>query len=120
MSLTDFDIYALADLDLRFVALNNYAQLLVSPPFSACARQDAYFVVVGDKTTYEVDGSGNSMAMANCDAEQFVLDVLVVGHHPAAIPVTCVRGRRERDRDLTAGQRLGDTHAEIGLTGEFG
>ena len=34
LSLTDFDIYALADLStLRFVGLRNYAQLLQTPLF---------------------------------------------------------------------------------------
>ena len=48
MSLTDFDIYALADLsNLRFVALSNYAQLLVSPPFWHALGNTLYFVAVG-------------------------------------------------------------------------
>ncbi|HSS69768.1 MAG TPA: sugar ABC transporter permease [Casimicrobiaceae bacterium] len=48
MSLTDFDIYALADLrNLRFVALSNYVQLLVSPPFWHALGNTLYFVIVG-------------------------------------------------------------------------
>jgi multiple sugar transport system permease protein len=48
MSLTDFDIYALADLhNLRFVGLSNYAQLLASPPFWQALGNTLYFVVVG-------------------------------------------------------------------------
>ena len=36
-SFTDFDIYALGDLDrLRFVGFNNYLQLLQSPLFWTC------------------------------------------------------------------------------------
>jgi len=48
MSLTDFDIYALANLsNLRFVALSNYAQLLISPPFWHALGNTLYFVAVG-------------------------------------------------------------------------
>lgn len=48
MSLTDFDIYALADLDnLRFVGLDNYAALLQRPLFWQALGNTAFFVVVG-------------------------------------------------------------------------
>jgi multiple sugar transport system permease protein len=48
MSLSDFDIYALANLrNLRFVAFDNYAQLLVSPAFWQAFGNTLYFVVVG-------------------------------------------------------------------------
>jgi multiple sugar transport system permease protein len=48
MSLTDFDIYALADLrNLRFVGLSNYAQLLQTPLFWQAFGNTLYFVVVG-------------------------------------------------------------------------
>ncbi len=48
MSLTDFDIYALADLrNLRFVGLHNYAQLLQTPLFWQALRNTLFFVVVG-------------------------------------------------------------------------
>ena len=48
MSLTDFDIYALADLaNLRFVGLDNYAQLLQTPLFWQALLNTAYFVVIG-------------------------------------------------------------------------
>ena len=48
MSLTDFDIYALADLrNLRFVGLSNYVSLLQTPLFWQAFGNTVYFVVVG-------------------------------------------------------------------------
>lgn len=48
LSLTDFDLYALADLDnLRFVALGNYLDLLRTPLFWKSLGNTAYFVVIG-------------------------------------------------------------------------
>ena len=48
LSLTDFDIYALADLDnLRFVGLGNYLDLLQNPLFWKALGNTLYFVVVG-------------------------------------------------------------------------
>ena len=48
LSVTDFDIYALADLDnLRFVALQNYTRLLTNPLFWKAFGNTLYFVVVG-------------------------------------------------------------------------
>ena len=48
LSLTDFDIYALADLDnLRFVGLDNYFGLLQDPLFWKALGNTMYFVVVG-------------------------------------------------------------------------
>ncbi|HZE21451.1 MAG TPA: sugar ABC transporter permease, partial [Desulfobaccales bacterium] len=48
LSLTDFDLYALADLrNLRFVGLSNYVQLLHRPLFWAALWHTLYFVVVG-------------------------------------------------------------------------
>jgi multiple sugar transport system permease protein len=48
LSLTDFDIYALADLrNLRFVGLRNYAELLANPLFWQALGNTFYFVVVG-------------------------------------------------------------------------
>ncbi len=48
LSLTDFDLYALADLrNLRFVALGNYLDLLQTPLFWKALGNTAYFVVVG-------------------------------------------------------------------------
>jgi multiple sugar transport system permease protein len=48
LSLTDFDIYALADIhNLRFVALDNYLGLLHNPLFWKTLGNTLYFVVVG-------------------------------------------------------------------------
>lgn len=48
MSLTDFDIYALADIgNLRFVGLDNYAALLARPLFWQAMLNTVIFVVVG-------------------------------------------------------------------------
>ncbi|MDH5821643.1 sugar ABC transporter permease [Luteimonas sp. RD2P54] len=48
LSLTDFDLYALADLDnLRFVALGNYAELLRTALFWKALGNTVYFVAVG-------------------------------------------------------------------------
>jgi len=48
LSLTDFDIYALANLDnLRFVGLHNYVALLQNPLFWQALGNTLYFVVVG-------------------------------------------------------------------------
>jgi multiple sugar transport system permease protein len=48
LSFTDFDIYALGDLNrLRFVGLANYGQLLQSPLFWTALGNTLYFVVVG-------------------------------------------------------------------------
>ena len=48
LSLTDFDLYALADMsNLRFVALGNYVDLLRTPLFWKSLGNTAYFVVIG-------------------------------------------------------------------------
>ncbi len=48
LSVTDFDIYALADLrNLRFVGLDNYLHLLRTPLFWQALGNTLYFVVVG-------------------------------------------------------------------------
>jgi len=48
LSLTDFDLYALASLDnLRFVGLDNYWQTLSRPLFWRALGNTAYFVVLG-------------------------------------------------------------------------
>jgi len=48
LSLTDFDLYALADLSaLRFVGLDNYLHLLRTPLFWQALGNTFYFVVVG-------------------------------------------------------------------------
>ena len=48
LSLTDFDIYALADLsNLRFVGLRNYLELLTTPLFWQALGNTLYFVLAG-------------------------------------------------------------------------
>ncbi|GGX91552.1 carbohydrate ABC transporter permease [Pseudoduganella dura] len=48
MSLTDFDIYALADIaNLRFVGLRNYIELLQTPLFWRALGNTFYFVAAG-------------------------------------------------------------------------
>ena len=48
LSLTDFDIYALADLDnLRFVGLQNYERLLSNPLFWGAMKNTLWFAVLG-------------------------------------------------------------------------
>ena len=48
LSLTDFDLYALADLgNLRFVGLGNYAELFGTPLFWKALGNTFYFVIVG-------------------------------------------------------------------------
>jgi multiple sugar transport system permease protein len=48
LSLTDFDIYALADLrNLRFVGLGNYLRLIETPLFWQAFGNTLYFVIVG-------------------------------------------------------------------------
>ena len=48
LSLTDFDLYALADRsNLRFIGLDNYLDLLRTPMFWKALGNTAYFVVVG-------------------------------------------------------------------------
>ena len=48
LSFTDFDIYALGDLNrLRFIGLDNYRQLLQSPLFWTALGNTFYFVIMG-------------------------------------------------------------------------
>ena len=48
LSLTDFDIYALADLgNLRFVGAQNYERLLTNPLFLGAMRNTVWFSVLG-------------------------------------------------------------------------
>ncbi len=48
LSLTDFDLYALADLgNLRFVGVGNYAELFGTPLFWKALANTFYFVIVG-------------------------------------------------------------------------
>ena len=48
LSVTDFDLYALADLrNLRFAGLDNYAHVLALPLFWKALGNTLYFVVAG-------------------------------------------------------------------------
>ena len=48
LSLTDYDLYALADIrNLRFVGLHNYWDLLQRPLFWSALGNTFYFVAVG-------------------------------------------------------------------------
>jgi multiple sugar transport system permease protein len=48
LSVTDFDLYALADIrNLRFIGLRNYADVLAAPLFWKSLWNTAYFVVAG-------------------------------------------------------------------------
>lgn len=48
LSLTDFDLYSLADIhNLRFVGLHNYADVLATPLFWKSLWNTLYFVIVG-------------------------------------------------------------------------
>jgi multiple sugar transport system permease protein len=48
LSMTDFDIYALADLEnVRFVGLGNYLRLLQTPLFWTALGNTAFFAVIG-------------------------------------------------------------------------
>jgi len=48
LSFTDFDIYALADLDnLRFIGFDNYARLVTNPLFWQAMGNTLWFVVLG-------------------------------------------------------------------------
>jgi multiple sugar transport system permease protein len=48
LSLTDFDLYALADLgNLRFVGVGNYTELFATPLFWKALGNTFYFVIVG-------------------------------------------------------------------------
>ncbi|HVR43726.1 MAG TPA: sugar ABC transporter permease [Thermoanaerobaculia bacterium] len=52
LSLTDFDIYAVADLDnLRFVGLGNYVELIRTPIFWKALRNTLYFALAGGPLT---------------------------------------------------------------------
>ena len=60
VSLTDFDLYALADIrNLRFVGLGNYWHLLHAPEFWRAVGNTLYFVLVGVPLSL-----GASLAMA--------------------------------------------------------
>lgn len=55
LSLTDFDLYGLADLDtVRFVGFENYARVFDTPGFWQALGNTAYFVAVGGPLTVAV------------------------------------------------------------------
>jgi multiple sugar transport system permease protein len=55
LSVTDFDIYAIADLgNARFVGLRNYFDLFDNPVFWAAVRNTFYFALVGGPLTVAV------------------------------------------------------------------
>ena len=55
LSFTDFDIYAIANLDnTRFVGVRNYAQLLAAPVFWKALGNTFYFALVGGPLTVAV------------------------------------------------------------------
>ncbi len=48
LSVTDFDLYSIADLSvLRFAGLENYCAILSDPQFWRAMRNTFYFVLVG-------------------------------------------------------------------------
>jgi multiple sugar transport system permease protein len=52
LSLTDYDIYAVADIgNARFLGLGNYGRLIQSPDFWKALRNTLYFAVVGGPLT---------------------------------------------------------------------
>jgi multiple sugar transport system permease protein len=55
LSVTDFDIYAIADLgNARFIGLRNYIDLFGNPVFWAAVRNTFYFALVGGPLTVAV------------------------------------------------------------------
>src|SRR5438477_8718258 len=55
LSVTDFDIYAIANpSSTRFVGLSNYTKLLHTPEFWQALRNTFYFAVVGGPLTIAV------------------------------------------------------------------
>ncbi|HEX8010476.1 MAG TPA: sugar ABC transporter permease [Casimicrobiaceae bacterium] len=70
LSVTDFDIYALADLrNLRLVGLRNYVELLQRPLFWQALGNTLYFVVVGVPLSIAV--SLGSALLLNSPAARF-------------------------------------------------
>ncbi|HSN67968.1 MAG TPA: sugar ABC transporter permease [Thermoanaerobaculia bacterium] len=55
LSLTDFDIYAIANWrNIRFVAFGNYAELIRSPLFWKALRNTLYFALIGGPLTVAI------------------------------------------------------------------
>jgi multiple sugar transport system permease protein len=70
LSLTDFDLYALADArNLRFVAFDNYLELLRAPMFWKALGNTAYFVVVG--VPLSIAASLGAALLLNAPAAKF-------------------------------------------------
>ncbi|HEX6938610.1 MAG TPA: sugar ABC transporter permease [Longimicrobiales bacterium] len=70
LSLTDFDIYAIADpSNLRFVGLRNYVELLRNPVFWTAVRNTFYFALVGGPLTVAV--SLGAALLLNARAARF-------------------------------------------------
>jgi multiple sugar transport system permease protein len=70
LSLTDFDLYALADArNLRFVAFANYADLLRTPMFWKALWNTTYFVIVG--VPLSIAASLGAALLLNAPAARF-------------------------------------------------
>ena len=70
LSLTDFDLYALADRsNLRFIGLDNYLDLLRTPMFWKALGNTAYFVVVG--VPLSIAASLGAALLLNAPAARF-------------------------------------------------
>ncbi len=70
VSLTDFDIYALADLkNLRFVGLRNYIELVQAPLFWRALANTLYFVAIGGPLS--IAASLGAALLLNTQAARF-------------------------------------------------
>lgn len=70
LSLTDFDIYALADIEnLRFVGFDNYLRLLETPLFWQALFNTLYFVVLG--VPLSIAASLGAALLINAQAARF-------------------------------------------------
>jgi len=70
LSVTDFDLYALADLhNLRFVALGNYIDLLGTPMFWKSLWNTTYFVILG--VPMSIAASLGAALLLNAPAARF-------------------------------------------------
>ncbi len=130
LSFTDFDIYALGDLDrLRFVGFANYLQLLQSPLFWTALGNTFYFVVVGgplcesgdiftqeeggyvstrslptaaigDYLTIECAGAYGFVMGSNYNSKPLAAEVLIRDRRPYLIR------QRQTAEDLMRGERI--------------
>ena len=70
LSVTDFDIYAVGDLDnARFVGLRNYAELFRNPLFWTAIQNTFYFALIGGPLTVAV--SLGAALLVNAKATRF-------------------------------------------------